>query len=465
MENYSAPSDDAFTEFLDNEKKAAEEKARQKAGKKSYNYEQVKYVGLSKEKPAIVRFVGGLPSDTKSYHRVGTDAKEINVAKIKADDKGIMYLYLPLREDDPDQDHLMWKVIDAVMKREWINKKPVCVNEVNNPEIFKIVNKGGYTEDDGKWPYMYATGWKGKQVYLINCLDRCDSWCKDNKHTKVLSKSVNVTVDKEGKEVEYAEIGVPSYGFSNGLYDLLGKHGSWEKYDCVISRTGEKTSPNKIMNGTAFTSDAAITAGLDKELGLTAEDEKLISHEACLSNEELGYERYDLDKDFKVSSYFTINKRLGKSIKKIDAALGTTFYDKLQELVDEEKKTWDEEKANAPAEETAKVTESVTSTSAAVVDTLTPSATRRVPPVAAAEKELLTPEKIALLKGWDSLSAEEKGYIKDVVVKADGTLDHIYYTNDAPALLDCPTSEGGCGQLSPNSFTACPVCGKKFATN
>jgi hypothetical protein len=82
--------------------------------------------------------------------------------------------------------------------------------------------------------------------------------------------------------------------------------------------------------------------------------------------------------------------------------------------------------------------------------------------VAAAETGL-SAEKIAVLKGYSELTDEEKSYIKDVVLKADGSLDHVEWTENAPALLDCPAADGGCGQLSPNSFKLCPCCGKHFA--
>ena len=74
----------------------------------------------------------------------------------------------------------------------------------------------------------------------------------------------------------------------------------------------------------------------------------------------------------------------------------------------------------------------------------------------------LTPEKLAVLKGYNELSTEQKSYIKDVILNSDGSLNHIEWTDTAPSLLDCPTDQGGCGQLSPNSFSVCPCCGKHF---
>jgi hypothetical protein len=466
----TTPDDDVFAQFVQQQKEAEKEKS-QKHGNFTSNYDTIKYVGLDKDTPAIVRFVGRPP--VEGGHRYdASDAKELHISKIKGDDGKVMWLYLPLKCDNPDQDHLMWRIIGDVMHKEYISnkgpdgkttKKAVFVNEIDHPDIFALIQKGGYTEEkDGHWPYTYAAGWNAKRCLLINCVDRRDSWCKDNKHTKLLSKSVNVGTDKDGNPREYAEIGVPSYGFLNGLTDLVGKFGSWENYDVVISRTGEKTSPNKFHNGSKYITPAAIEAGLDVELGLSKDDEKLIAATGPLTAEELSYARYDLDKNFQPTSYHTIVKRLGTSIKKIDAALGKHYYDELQALVDEEQKKWDAEKEEKAAEEAA----APAADAVAPVQESAPASapvTRRVV-AAATPTTKLTPEKIAALKGWEELTADERALIEDVTLNADGTVKDITWSADAPGCLPCPTEDEGCGIASPSSFTVCPACGKHFST-
>lgn len=452
----AANDDEKFKNWTEGlEKKEKEKKARQNYPRT--DYDDIEYVGLSKDHPTIVRFVGNfVEEDPLAKRPYPSDAKFLHISKVKADDgKSIFFLQLPLRSDDPETDHLMWRIIDAVYKKEWIKdpatgkNKPVNVVEMQHPDIFKLVNKGGYTEDDGKWPYLYAKGWKGTEMLLINCIDRRDDWCKTNKHTKLISKSVNVSTD--GKV--YADKGVPAYGFYDTLTNLRKnfKQG-WEHYDVVITKTGEgKDTKTNMFNGTAFTTEAAIKAGLDKSMGISEDEYKFVSQEPALTDEELHYQRYDLDKNFQVTSYHTINKYLQNSIKKIDAALNTHFYDDLQKLVAEEQTKWDADKEVlvessepvASTEESTPVEQPITRT---VVD-----------------NSGLTSEKIALLKGYDELSTEEKSWIQDVALKADGTVDHIVWKEGAPSLLDCPTEQGGCGQLSPNSFHVCPVCAKKFA--
>ena len=475
--------DDIFNSWIASEKER-EEKEKTSKNYQKREYEAIKYVGLSKEHPTIVRFVGNFVAEDLKAHRPNpSDMKFMHISKIKSDDgKTSFYLYLPLRSDEPEQDHLMWKIIDTVYAKEWVKdpatgkNKPIETFKIKHPDVYEKVNKGGFTEADGKWPYMYARGWKGPEMLLINVIDRRDDWCKVNKHTKLISKNVNVTA--EGKE--YADFGVPAYGFFGPLTNLRNNFKmGWEKYDVVITKTGEKLDTvTNMFNGTAFTNPAAIAANLDKSMGIDPAEYKFISQEPALTEEELNYARYDLDENFRVTSYRTIDKYLGKTIQLIDAAVNedrinagkspdSHFYADLQKLVKEEADAWAKEKAaqdaaQGTASEAAPETPAETQ-AAPSFETMAP--VQEAAPIArtvSQEASGLSAEKLAVLKGYNELSTEQKSYIKDVVLNSDGTLNHIEWTDTAPSLLDCPKDMGGCGQLSPNSFSVCPACSKHF---
>ena len=475
--------DDIFNSWIASEKER-EEKEKTSKNYQKREYEAIKYVGLSKEHPTIVRFVGNFVAEDLKAHRPNpSDMKFMHISKIKSDDgKTSFYLYLPLRSDEPEQDHLMWKIIDTVYAKEWVKdpatgkNKPIETFKIKHPDVYEKVNKGGFTEADGKWPYMYARGWKGPEMLLINVIDRRDDWCKVNKHTKLISKNVNVTA--EGKE--YADFGVPAYGFFGPLTNLRNNFKmGWEKYDVVITKTGEKLDTvTNMFNGTAFTNPAAIAANLDKSMGIDPAEYKYISQEPALTEEELNYARYDLDENFRVTSYRTIDKYLGKTIQLIDAAVNedrinagkspdSHFYADLQKLVKEEADAWAKEKAaqdaaQGIASEAAPATPAETQ-SAPSFETMAP--VQEAAPITrtvSQEASGLSAEKLAVLKGYNELSTEQKSYIKDVVLNSDGTLNHIEWTDTAPSLLDCPKDMGGCGQLSPNSFSVCPACSKHF---
>jgi flagellar capping protein FliD len=146
-------------------------------------------------------------------------------------------------------------------------------------------------------------------------------------------------------------------------------------------------------------------------------------------------------------------KAFGNTIKAIDADLRTNFYDSLKTYADKEKEEMQSlsESNNEVAATTNTVQESAAEVQRPIVN--------REPK---AESGKLSPEKIAALKGWDSLKDSEKQAIVDVVLNADGTLKEVIYDDAAGALVGCPTDEGGCGFKSPKTFCSCPVCGVSF---
>lgn len=476
-------NNDIFNKFL--AKKKQEEKERADRGTNSGSnftpqYEDIKYVDLT-ESPAMLRFVGNPPMNDLAYQRRPSDAKELFISKIKDDNGKIMYLTLPLRSELASDNHIMHRLIADVMKKEYVNKKRVEVGPTKWPESYKIVSKGGYK--DGDPGYTFANGWLGKQMLLINCIDRKDSWCADNKHTKVVSKKIGHSINQDGDEVEWPEKGVNSFGFLNILTDIMSTDGNWEDYDvCIRKNTDPQTrmtNPYKMWNASKFLSPQAIQMGFAKDLGLTEDEQKLAVLDP-ISDEELNYERYDLDKCFHVTPYSAILKRLGNSIKKIDAELTAaypkaprTYYDELTKLAEKEKAEWEamkaEQDAAAPAAEstaTEAPVETPTESAAPSFDSM-PSVQESAPVtrtvVGTEPATKLTPEKLALLKGWDTLSADEKAMIVDVEVNADGSLKNVVYSDDAPACLPCPEDQGGCGFGSPSIFSHCPVCGKRFS--
>ena len=99
-----------------------EERKKNSGNYQKREYEAIKYVGLSKEHPTIVRFVGNFVAEDLKAHRPNpTDMKFMHISKVKSDDgKNTFYLYLPLRSDEPEQDHLMWKIIDKVYAKDWV---------------------------------------------------------------------------------------------------------------------------------------------------------------------------------------------------------------------------------------------------------------------------------------------------------------------------------------------------------
>ena len=488
--SYETPDDDVFTSFIKSRKEKEEQRKKEADERKQrfennkQDFDPIKFCAAPAGGYAVVRFIGSLPKEETDPNK-GYTSVERNLAKVK-DDKGAeMYLYLPTREQNPD--HIMWKIIDTVNHKEWKNGTATFPVQTEHPEIWAIIKKGGYKPEDDKpgskfKPYGWASGWAGKQTFFGNCIDRLDDWCKENKHTKIFSKNVTRKEydDQEnpGQKVvrEYADRGISSAGFLEPMYDLSYKYKlSWDKFDTYVIRTGQKSPAYKLQNASKQKEKNDIV-----ELeGISEKDWERVSTAPGLTEEEKNYETYNIQKLFAVTSYNKILSRLGNQIRTIDAALNTNFAAELTSLAEAEKAEKDREaemkkefeaqeaaKTEAPAE-SAPVAEEKPA-EAPSFDTMKEveaPARRRMTtdPVASDTKPGLTPEKIALLKGYEKLTDEEKSLILDVIVE-DGKLKDIVYADSVKStLMACETDDGkGCGYMSPSSFHYCPACGAKY---
>lgn len=452
---YTVTDDEEFAAFA---KRAEEEAAQQNKSGSSFtpkDYDKIEWVGLE-EKAKIIRIVGGAPSSMRPGSHVNpTDAHEIFVSTILDDNGKRMKLKLPLHADDISHEHIMWRIINKVNEVKWVkgaDGKSTKVNVNEQYPWFEKVNKGGFAPTDKS--YQYSKGWKGQQVVIMNVIDREDNWCAENKHTKLLSKKLS------GDNGEFAEIGVPSFGFCSALSNIVKSYGSWERYDVQVRRTGQKTTPIDVKQATLYKKN-----GLVQEL----DKDKLqyVSLNETLTPEELEYERYDISKFFAPTTYQKILSKLGNTIKSIDVDLRTNFYEELQALAEKEKKEFEEVYgSNAPAQEAAPAQTATVAqpTQTAPVAEAAPARTA-VREAVSTPASGLTPDKIALLKGWNLLTDEEKSVIVDVIKNPDGTLADIVYNTDHP-VLSCPSiypdGSHGCGINAPDFFHACPHCGKTF---
>ena len=452
---YTVTDDEEFAAFA---KRAEEEAAQQNKSGSSFtpkDYDKIEWVGLE-EKAKIIRIVGGAPSSMRPGSHVNpTDAHEIFVSTILDDNGKRMKLKLPLHADDISHEHIMWRIINKVNEVKWVkgaDGKSTKVNVNEQYPWFEKVNKGGFAPTDKS--YQYSKGWKGQQVVIMNVIDREDNWCAENKHTKLLSKKLS------GDNGEFAEIGVPSFGFCSALSNIVKSYGSWERYDVQVRRTGQKTTPIDVKQATLYKKN-----GLVQEL----DKDKLqyVSLNETLTPEELEYERYDISKFFAPTTYQKILSKLGNTIKSIDVDLRTNFYEELQALAEKEKKEFEEVYgSNAPAQEAAPAQTATVAqpTQTAPVAEAAPARTA-VREAVSTPASGLTPDKIALLKGWNLLTDEEKAVIVDVIKNPDGTLADIVYNTDHP-VLSCPSvfpdGSHGCGINAPDFFHRCPACNKEF---
>jgi len=300
-----------------------------------------------------------------------------------------------------------------------------------------MVNKNGLSEMDKK--AMFDTGWMGKTKFLMNVIDREKmDWHRKTKHTLALSKSVNETND--GKV--YADEGVPAFGFSNLLATGVFKfYKDWRKYDLGITKTGLKETPYRIINASKYKDE------IPEDL------QALVSEEAWLTQEELGWEVYDFEKLFKYTNMTKIYNHLKIGIQKIDARLGTKFDKMFKEAVEKEA---EERELAAGREDSGVVTPDSGDTSWNPMNDVV-EAPKAVEAPKTREKKAAASSGIDtnLLKGWDVLNEEERQLITAVKTEK-GQVVVSYSTADE--ILKCQQ----CGVGSPESFGHCPSCGLVF---
>lgn len=318
--------EERFKAAQDARKKALDEKG----GFGSFEMPKYEFVDIGQNKCVVVRLLG----ESVETRKNPTDPLQIKRSLIKADDN----TWFTLIWNTEDNDWPMWNLKKTVAKYKW-NK------ELNN-------KKGGPEYDHDGDPLLIRwltnnqqtaikNGFDPKSVVLINCIDRMDDWCKENKHSKLLSWC---TTEKDGKV--YYENGIHSSLYSS-IFDKkcteIGDH--FEYVDLVIRRYDEKTRPDDQTNSSIYWKEekTAITRWSEKD----KKDYYSVIVEGEITDEEKAYERYSLENVPFVSKPTPagiILKKLGTYIKDVDKAYGSNVYEQLVELKAVEKELWEQEK-------------------------------------------------------------------------------------------------------------------------
>lgn len=426
--SYFKPLDDEFAEFansLDTQFVSSNSNKRISGTSHKGDFEELVWTGLVLKKPLIIRAIGGVPNTGKEP---GT-AITRRIAWIRGDSGRKVRVIFPERDSSPG--HILWRIITAVNEVAYVNRRKTFVHETKNPEIFFLVNKNGLKPNNPQ--YIYDNGWIGKTKFLMNCIDREKmDWHRENKHTLLLSKSVNVTPDNK----VYAEEGVPAYGFLNLLTTGIFKYyKDWRKYDLAITRLGLKETPFRIINATKYIEE------------IPDHLKPFVSHDPWLTEEEQSWAVYDLRKIFDYTSMTKIYNNLKGNISLIDQKLGTRFLKDLESLVEEEqdKKSQKDIGVDVPVRRRVSVSGGIPNKETHN------SGTYKVRERAPSSLEELVPY-------WSKLTPKEQSMIKKVVlVEGSNKIETIEYDTDEE-LVGCPK----CGTVSPVSFSTCPGCGESF---
>jgi len=145
----------------------------------------------------------------------------------------------------------------------------------------------------------------GYEIFVMNCIDRMDDWCKTNKHTKLLTKSES-------------EIGIGWKAFQSFSKEV-DNWGDPENYDLNFIKVGD---------------------GLKTEYSVSKANPEKFSQVVLepLTSEEKSYGTYDISQLISISNNYIL-KYLGNTIQQIDSLLKTTFFDELQATIKSQNST------------------------------------------------------------------------------------------------------------------------------
>lgn len=434
MANETNDLDSLFKQFA----KKAEADAK-KASTGTYvprDFEEIKFTGLETGIPSILRAVGG-PFNSNLDN---TTARTVTIAWVVGDDGKKFKLIRPSFQEDPN--YIINRIISRVKQIKWVNGEKTFPVKDKFPEIYNLVDKNGLSKDDSRC--KFDKGWTGKEVLLMNVIDRAQmDWHNEHKHTMLLAKSVNVS--PEG--VEYPDEGVSAYAITPSLLQLFKYYGSWEKYDIAITKTGDMHNAFIVENATK--NPERVEHGM----------EQYISSSDHLSAEEKSWERYDLEKLYRVTTSHKIYNHLKGTISRIDTALGTHFLKELEAEVEKEKVLFNE--LYGDKEESDSNLESSTEDNTPPFDVNTP-VTPEVKSTPMARTRATT-VKSSSTDAWkelhygDTLDEYLRSKIKSVTKNSDGQYN-IEWDIPIEELASCPT----CGAVAPLDATICPCCGLDF---
>jgi hypothetical protein len=466
---------------------AAEKAERERAASKGSggfdkHYELIKYTGLVPSVMKVIRALGSEPNfsmdDSRSYLMNNKsnqfDARVVRIASVLDDKQKRMRLILPFV--CLNSKYILHRMFADVNEYEWVDKKRVFTNKNKNPLIYNIINYNNLPEDNISRKFgLEGYGWLGREMFILNCIDRSmNEWHFKNKHSVILSKNINTKVNLEtGKEIEYPEEGVPAYGFTSKIQIGLTKYyGSWENFDIGIERTGMQSDPYRCINAS-------------KNIEQVPDKLQSLVVNGPLTEEELNYKRYDLDKLFGVTSYSRVYNKLHLTISMVDEALGTKYLEELRSLSEDEKarmrllgKEIDPEEALDESNTKAQVVKSEDLNSEIVKKETTVSKTETTVKESLDKITLGVPTTIVInddddvrpvrtkpsdlgssvvlvtdLPAYSKLEADEIKVIDSVSKNEKG--DYVVKYNITDKLWKCPD----CNTRAPKFFKTCPGCG------
>ena len=421
---------------------------------------------LSKDKPRIIRLIGNSPL----MREEPTDPIIVKRAFVKTDDDKWTTIIMSDDRDNPV--NKLWRTIIGKYTYDKENKTKIYANK-GKPSFERFIRNGKKPEDC----LASEKGMMTDTFYLFNCIDRTDSWCEENKHTKLLCWD-STTKEVDGKTVEY-----PTYGIKPSLYNNIfdeqctALNRMYDEFDVVVKRLSKKLGDSWIQVFSPEEKSKISQIGLDPN--------KVTMN--YLSEEEESYEKYKLEDIPFVSRPTSVGyvlRVLGKLIKACDLDFGTNLYEEFVEYAEKEKKEWEVKKAETKETESTEdtstevesedeITEETTSSETPSFDSMEtvetessddeelPSEVEEPTPTAPIQKVA----KVAKVAKFDPMSLVDKFPAianmreedRKLITGYNSETDKFTYSVDENSLCMCPS----CERDIPDPWASC-VCGVSF---
>ena len=447
----------------------AKAKAEQAKNHSSFPKEEVpefKTCVLSKDKPRIIRLIGNSPL----MREEPTDPIIVKRAFVKTDDDKWTTIIMSDDRDNPV--NKLWRTIIGKYTYDKENKTKIYANK-GKPSFERFIRNGKKLEDC----LASEKGMMTDTFYLFNCIDRTDSWCEENKHTKLLCWD-STTKEVDGKTVEY-----PTYGIKPSLYNNIfdeqctALNRMYDEFDVVVKRLSKKLGDSWIQVFSPEEKSKISQIGLDPN--------KVTMN--YLSEEEESYEKYKLEDIPFVSRPTSVGyvlRVLGKLIKACDLDFGTNLYEEFVEYAEKEKKEWEVKKAETKETESTEDTSTEVESEDEITEETTSSETPSFDSMETVETESSDDEelpseveeptstapiqkvaKVAKVAKFDPMSLVDKFPAianmreedRKLITGYNSETDKFTYSVDENSLCMCPN----CNRDIPDPWTNC-VCGVSF---
>lgn len=434
---------------LEEEKRQDEERKKSKDYQK--DYEHIEWMGITNE-PKVFRVIG-VPIEVRENVY---DPKVVYWSKIVSDNnKSFINVYYPTKgENELDTEFIMYRLYDKVFENQWIDYKE---GEVPDPDRKRGNNKGYYVDkNEGKPSYVRMEKnkkegsnqfghFKPKKRIIMNVIDRMDNWCVENSHTKILTTNYSpfTITDKDGKPktIYFNDVGVSEQVYSLLYNQVLEFRSHWD-LDIILYKEDKKYIMRDCFE--------------DK---IKPEVKKYLV-QSTISEKEMSYEKYDLDKLFPQSSYHKLYNNFENLFKQVDLDLQTNFFDELKHLYEEEKKVY--EKKNKENTTTTHVVQNVPSQVPTSIEEVKEEVKTEVvhSEISQTRTRVVQTEniisKLEKLPNWIALSTDDKEAMISTCTNIDG---NTFTYKNGTNVIPCPCDK----RIDfPDLVWNCAMCGMKF---